>query len=344
MTKSGDNQDSIAQATRRVTELAQGFEATQLVYVAARLGIADELKDGPRAVDDLAAAVGAHPGSLRRVLNALASLGIFAFTGNGMVELTPTAQALRSDVTGSVRPWALMAGSEWMWRPWGELLHSVRTGETAFDYVYGRGLFEHLADDPDASKVFDDAMTSGSAAFASELTTAYDFSGISTLVDVAGGRGLALASILKANPHLRGVLVDLPHVIAEAGDVIKAHGVSDRCELRAGDFFESVPSGGDAYFLKWIIHDWDDERAATILRNCRRAIREDGRLLVAERLLEPRDEPSRVKRGDVMMMVMPGGRERTEAEYAALYEAAGFELTRVIKTESDFAIIEGVPV
>ena len=268
-----------------LAQLIHGCASTQLLNVAARLGIADLLADGPKDAGALAAAAGAHPDSLRRVLRALATLGIFAERGDGTFALTGLSRLLRSGASGSLRASAIMYGEEWYWRPFGELLHSVLTGETAFDHVFGRSFFDYLGDHPKAAATFDDAMTSFTSDHAEAAMEAYDFSGLRNVVDVGGGHGSLLAAILKSNPSATGVLFDRPSVVAGAAAILEAEGVADRCGLVSGDMFESVPAGGDAYVLKWIIHDWDDAHAIAILKICREAIADDGRLLLIERVL-----------------------------------------------------------
>ena len=321
-----------------------GARATQLVYVAAKLGIADLLKDGPKGCDELSQSLGTHPQTLYRVMRALPSLGVFSENEDGRFELTSLGELLQTGAPGSLRGFAVMTGEEWFWRSYGDLLHGVLTGETAFDHVHGRGLFEYLEQDSEAAQVFHEAMTSLSGPQSTAVVAAYDFSGIGKIVDVGGGRGTLMSAILKANPKMHGVLYDLPSVIEHATSHLVAEGVADRCELVAGSFFESVPRGGDAYILKWIIHDWDDRRAVEVLRNCRRAMADSVRLLLVERLVSKEKRGASAKLADITMLVIPGGRERTEDEYSTVLNAASFRLTRILPTESELNIIEGVPV
>lgn len=326
-----------------------GFMVTQSIYVAAKLGIADLLKDGPKSCDELANAVRAHPDALCRMLRALASMGIFAENQNGHFELTPLAMPLQTGVPGSLRAWAVMMGEEWVWRPWGELLYSVRTGEIAFDRVFAMGLFDYLSRNPEAGETFNEGMTASPMQPASAVVAAYDFSRINTIVDVGGGHGAQIAAILKANPHTSGILFDLPHVIEGARSLLEVEGVAARCELVGGDFFQSVPISGGAYILKAVIHDWDDDRSIAILKNCYRAMTNSGKLLLVERVMPARIEQSAVfhllARFDLHMMVFnAGGRDRTETEFRALLDAAGFKLTNIFPTQSMSSIIEGVPV
>ena len=241
--------------------------------------------------------------------------------------------------------WAVMLGEEWFCRPWQDLLHSVRTGKPAFDHVYGMGTFEYFGTHSEAAAAFHEAMTSLSAAENAALVAGYDFSALHKIVDVAGGHGSLLIGILRANPHLRGLLFDRPVIVEEAGRRIESEGLAGRCERVGGDFFDSVPAGADGYILKHIIHDWDDERVMRILGNCRRAMAHHGRLVVVSPIIQPSNNPSVDKLVDMSLMTLFDGLVRTEAEYRALFSAAGFHLTSVIPTSvHELNIIEGVPV
>jgi len=322
---------------------AGGMMTSILVCMAGELGIADHLKDGPRTVEELAQGTGTDAPSLFRVLRALASLGIFAERNDGRFELTPLAEYLRSDVPGSMRPWARYGAAEWQWNLWSALIHTVRNGKTFYENEHQMRFFEWFEKRPDASAIFDGAMSSMSTLVNPAIVAGYDFSGVGSLVDVAGGEGSLLAGILRANPHLKGTLFDQPHVVVHARDV-RSPELSGRCEVVGGNFFESVPTGHDAYLLKWIIHDWSDEESLVILRNCRRAMERGKRLLLVEMVLQPGNEPFFGKLMDIAMMLTTGGRERTEAEYRTLYGQAGFSLERVVPTASPFCIVEGIAV
>jgi len=327
-----------------VLQMASGYWVSQSIYVAAKLGIADLLKDSPKSCDELATATGTNAPSLYRVLRALASLGVFAETQPNHFTLTPLAACLQSDVPDSFRAFVILLGEE-HYRAWGDLLHGVQTGGSPFENVYGMNLFDYLAQNPESAKIFDESMTNASAIESATIAASYDFSSIQTLVDVAGGEGLLIASILKSNPTLKGVLFDRPYVIERAKRFLEAEGVLERCQLAAGNFFESVPEGGDAYILKHIIHDWDDERAIAILKQCHKVMPANGKILVAEQVIPPGNQPFRGKFLDLhMLAVLPGGRERTEAEYRALFEKAGFKLTRIVPTQDDMSLIEGIRV
>jgi hypothetical protein len=323
-------------------QMLTGAWSAQCLYVAAKLELADRVKDGPKSSAELAAATGAHPDALYRVLRALASVGVFAEDGQGRFGLTPLAACLRRDVPGSQWAMAVMMGEE-HFRAWAEVLFSVRTGKPAFDKVYGRPIFDHLADHADAARTFDAAMTGVHGAETAAMLDAYDFAGLGTLVDVGGGNGSLLIGTLQRHPGLRGVLFDRPHVIERARENLRAAGLEGRCTVAGGDFFDSVPAGGDAYLLRHIIHDWDDERSLVILRNCRRVISSARRLLVVETVIPPGNGASFAKFLDVNMLVIPGGRERTEAQYRELFGAAGFRLTRVVPTRMEVDVIEAVP-
>jgi len=331
---------------RELQQLVGGYRVSQAIYVVATLGIPDLLRDGPRGTDELAHATGTHAPALTRVLRFLAGVGLFSEADPGRFSLTPLGAGLRSDVSGSVRPTALWLIGGPAWQSWGHLLHSVRTGETAFQQVHGMGLFDYFAQHPDSAATFHAAMTSNTAGSGTAITTAYDFSGIRRLVDVGGGHGLLLATVLRAHPTMRGVLFDRPEVVASATAVLEEAGVADRCEIVGGDFFSDALPVGDAYILRQIIHDWDDARATEILANCRRAMQEASRLLVVERAVDP--DPRRalsVLHLDLQMLVNVGGIQRTDAEYRVLFSGAGFRLTTVVplRDAATYCVFEGVP-
>jgi hypothetical protein len=327
---------------QQLNQLICGYWHSQCIYVAAKLGIADLLAAGPVSVDELATKTGTDRPSLFRLLRALASLGVFAEDAGGRFRLTPAAEPLRRDVPGSQWAMAVMMGEE-HYRSWGELLYSVRTGKIAFDKIFGQPVFEFLSEHPEQAALFDQAMVGVHGRETAAMVDAYDFPQFSSLADVGGGNGSTLCGILKRQAKLHGTLFDLPGVIERAAATVNAAGLADRVHLVAGSFFESVPGGVDAYLLRHIIHDWDDEKAILILSNVRRAIREDGRLLVVESVIPPGNEPFFGKLLDVTMLVIPGGKERTESEYRDLYARAGFRLTSVVPTTTEVSVIEGVP-
>ncbi len=327
-----------------MVRLATGHWITQALYVAAKLGIADILAEGPRSPANLAQAAGADAVSLYRLLRALASEGVFAEDSSGRFELTPLAECLRTGVPGSVRAWILVMGEPVGYDPCGKLLHSVKTGETAFERTFDAPFFDYLGQHPELGRLFDESMTSFSVPEVGAIVGGYDFCGIGTLVDVAGGYGTLLAAILQANPAMKGVLADVPAVIEGARQNFVAANLAHRCTVSPINFFESVPAGGDAYLMKHIIHDWDDARATTILKNCHRAMGGKGKLLLAESLLLPGNDPEFAKWLDICMLIYVGGRERTEPQYRDLLAAGGFQLTRIVPTASPLSIIEAVPV
>jgi len=325
----------------RMYQLVVGFVASRAISVAAKLGIADLIAEAPRTVDELARATKAHAPSLRRLLLMLASIGIFAEGADGRFCHTPLSETLRSDDPQSMRNYAVLCGEPWNWKPWSNLCDTILTGEPAFDQMYGTSHFDYLANHPDDAAVFDAAMSSF-AQLVPEILAAYDFSRFERVVDVGGGQGVLLHGILSAHPKLRGVLADLPAVVAGA-TALRTGAIAERCEVVGIDFFKAVPEGADAYVMKAVVHDWNDDAALKILKNCRRAIRQDGKLLLMEHVLKPSNEPDPGRFMDLTMLVLLTGRERTEAEFAALLRAGGFSMTRVIPTAGLLSIIESQP-
>lgn len=329
----------------KILQMMNAYRLSQSISVAAKLGIADLLADGPKSSEELAQATGTHAQSLYRVLRALASFGIFAEDETGLFGLTPRAAMLQTNVPGSIRAYASVIGDEWHWRMWGGVVHSVKTGEPAFDHLFGMEFQDYYNQNPEVAKNFDAAMVSALGMTDAAIIGNYDFSSFGKVVDVGtgGGDGNLIASILKKNPTMQGVFFDTPTRIEKVRGVIEAAGIGDRCELVAGDVFESFPSG-DAYIIKNLIHDYDDERAVKILKNCRDAIAENGKILVVEMIIPPANEPSLGKILDVEALIMTSGAtERTEAQYRELLDAAGFKLTKVISSRSPMSIIEAVP-
>lgn len=327
----------------RIKQMVSGYWISQCLYVVAKLGIADLLADTPKHCDQLAAATKANSDTLYRVLRGLASVGVFAETDSRCFRLTPLAECLRGDAPNSVKNSTLMLLDEVHYQSWGDLLHSVQTGESAFEHLHEMSFFQYIQENPATGEVFDRAMTENSSAKTQAITRSYDFAEIKTVVDVGGGAGSLIAAILRNNPHLKGILFDLPQVVKKAPPILKNAGASDRCQFVEGDFFTTIPFGGDACLLKHIIHNWDDEKAIAILRNCRRAMGQKGKVLVIERVILPGNEPAFGKLLDLEMLVMTsGGRERTEEEYRELFTTAGFQLTKITPTPEDISIIEGV--
>lgn len=330
-----------ASPQQQLDGMIAGYWTSQAIYAAAKFNIADLLKDGARSVDDLAAATATNPDALYRLLRALASKGIFAEGEPRSFALTPLAECLRSDVPGSKRALALMSGDE-QFRAWAEIEYSIQTGKIAFDKVFGKPIFDYLGEHPEKAKIFDAAMVGIHGRESHAVLDAYDFSGITLVADIGGGNGSQLTGLLQRHANLKGLLFDLPHVIQRATENIQAAGLSDRCQLCAGSFFESVPAGADAYFMRHIIHDWDEEKSLTILRNCHRAMSAHSKLLVVESVIPPGNEPFGGKFLDLVMLLIPGGKERTAEEYRTLFDRAGFRLTRVIPTATEVSIIEAV--
>jgi SAM-dependent methyltransferase len=326
----------------KMVEMISGFWVSRVVYIAAKLGLADQLKDGPKSAEELAQATSTHAPSLYRVMRALAGAGVLHEDEEKRFALTPLGATLRSDVPFSLRALATSELGEVHYPSWGALLHTVKTGERGFDHVFGTDCWDYFGKHPEYAQIFNQSMTEVTRIIEPAITKAYDFSGFAKIVDVGGGHGSLITSILKKSPQSKGVIMDAPQVVSSAGKRIEAEGLQERCEAVAGNFFEAVPEGGDAYVMKHIIHDWDDAEAIAILKNCRKAIKEGGKLLLVEAVIPGRNEPSMAVFGDLVMMLIPGGRERTAEEFAALFEAAGFRLERIIPTESPMCVIEAV--
>jgi hypothetical protein len=328
---------------QQVLQVAVGYMASAALYTAITLNIADHLAAGPRDVSELARVSGANEDALFRVLRLLASVGVFAEAGPRRFALNPAADLLRKDVPGSLRGMAVFLPDPFHFRAYANLLHAVTTGNTATEATFGMPVFEYLAQNPDYSKVFNDAMTALSAPVIGAALEAYDFGQIGTLVDVAGGHGEVLMSILKKHPNVRGVLTDVAHVIAGAKPRIAAADLADRCQAVPCDFFQAVPEGGDAYIMKHIIHDWDDGRATTILKNIARAMGDKkGKVILLESVIAAGSAPDFGKFIDIEMLALPGGKERSEEEFRTLFAGAGFELTRVVPTKSPLWVVEAV--
>lgn len=323
-----------------LNRLITGYWTTQMVYVAAKLKLADLLTAGPRTAEDLAKSTNTHAPSLYRLLRGLASLGIFAEDAQHRFALTPLAECLRSDLPNSQQALAVMSGEE-HYQAWGQLLYSVQTGKTGFEKLYGMGVFDYLSQHEEQAKIFDAAMVGVHGRESEAMTQAYDFSQFKILADIGGGNGSLLTTILKKNPNLHGLLYDLPGVTERAKSAIAAAGLSDRIKIQGGSFFDAVPSGADAYLMRHIIHDWDDERSLTILRNIHKVIPAEGKLLLVEGVIPPGNDESFGKLLDLTMLTLPGGKERTEAEYRDLFKLGGFELTRIVPTAAEVSVIEG---
>jgi hypothetical protein len=331
-------------ATARIFELT--FDAVvgaRICYAAVKLGIPDLLAGGHRTSDDLARETGAQPRALYRLLRAATVIGLVSERDDRRFALTPVGEALRRDVPGSMRSWVEFCGDPYYLAAWTNILHTVRTGEAAFEHVHGMPFFDYLGDHPEESHVFDSAMTSLTSSDAPEIVAAYDFGNFERVVDIGGGQGSLLIEILRANERATGVIFDRPHVTQGVAERISELGFDSRCTVESGDFFAAVPRG-DAYVLKFILHDWDDEDCARILSTCRRAIAPGGNLLAVEAVVPPPGVPGHSKLDDIEMMVLLGSQERTEEEYGALLERSGFRLVRVVTVNWWLNIVEAEPV
>ena len=321
-------------------QLIMGGLAAQLVHVAARIRLADHLSGGPRTADELARDTKTHAPSLLRALRALAAVGVLENVGDESFGLTPVGQCLRAEGPGSLHAYAEYFGRETSARSIADLHHAVTTGDTAFDHVFGTGFFDYMGKHSDEAAAFHRRSTAGAARAVDAVVKTYDFSRVGTVVDIGGSKGGMLASILGNNPDVHGVLFDQPHAVAEAPALLAAAGVAGRCSIAPGDFFVSVPEGGDAYVLKSILHDWDDERCVAILQNCARAMKADGKILLVERVVPVGRVPADIALTDIVMMLLTGGKERTEHEYSVLLGRAGLVLARVISTGTSTSIVE----
>lgn len=318
-----------------------GSWITQGISVAADLGIADLLADGPQPVAQLAARTQSHPDSLYRVLRALAAVGVFSEGPDGSFSQTPLSEKLRSNVPDSQRSFAIMMGSEF-YQAWGELMHSVRTGRPGFDKRFGAKCFEYLMSHPDRHAIYDAAMGGFGRAETAAVLDVYDFSAFATVADIGGGSGSLVKAVLGRYSAIAGILFDLPPVAERTRAMLAESKLADRCRAEGGDFFQSIPSGADAYVMQHIIHDWDDAEAIAILTNCRKAMAGRGKLLLVEMVIPEGNQPSFGKWLDLMMLLI-SGRERTEAQYARLLAAAGLQISRIVPTAADVSVIEAVP-
>lgn len=322
--------------------LVTGYKISIAISIAAQLGIADLLHESPKTADELAHLTDTHSQSLFRFLRVLSSVGVFRRDGENRFHLTPLSECLRSDIPESLRSISIWSGIEEVWKVYGEMLYSLKTGKTTFEKIYGMESFPYFAQNRGVAEIFDKAMSSFTSSIVPAVVASYDFSNVNTVADVAGGHGILLARILKSNPHLKGILFDQPYVAEGANALLEEEAIAERCQIVGGDFFKSVPGGAEIYLLKHIIHDWDEERALAILRNVHKAMPENGKLLLIECVLSETDEPSLGPIVDLEMLVMAGGRERTAKEYKELLAVAGFRLNQVIQTPSSMSIVEAV--
>ena len=328
----------------QLVQMGMAHWVSHIVYVAARLGVADHLAKGPMDAEQLAGRTATHAPSLYRLMRTLASLGILAEDASHRFALTPLGEALKTGAPGSARATILtLASTVWV-QGWDQLLYSVQTGKPGFEKHLGMPVFDWLAKHPEEASLFSETMVGFHGAEPPAVAAAYDFNAFGSIVDVGGATGNMLVHILQRHARARGILFDLPHVVAEAPAFLASQGMADRVSIASGSFFDTVPAGHDAYVLSHIIHDWDEDQCQTILRNCRKAIDRNGRLLIVEMVLPEGDTPHPGKMLDMMMLVAPGGQERTPSEYGTILSRAGFELTRVVPTTSDVSIVEAVPV
>jgi SAM-dependent methyltransferase len=325
----------------QMMQMITGFWVSCCVYAAARLNVAQYLADAPMSAEELAKATQSHAPSMFRLLRALASVGVFTRDAEGRFELTPLGNTLRPGVPGSMRAMAIAQLGD-HYRAWGELPHSVKTGEIAFDHVEGMPVWKYYETHPEHGLNFMQAMTGLTQAVIMNVVPAYDFSQFGTIVDVGGGSGALLTAVLKAAPQARGIVFDEDYVIKETAQRLAEAGLSGRCGVAAGSFFDAVPEA-DAYLLKMILHDWDDDKSVDILKNVARPLKPGGKVLVLESVIPDSDQPHPGKLMDINMLAMTGGRERTEAEFAELFRRAGLKLSRVVHTQSPlFSVVEAV--
>lgn len=327
----------------QLLQMARGYRVARMVYVAAKLGLADYLAEGAKSATELASSTGTHPRFLYRLMRALASLGILSERADQHFALTPLGEALKTGAPGAARSGIMAAGSQFWWRAWGELPQAIETGTTGADIAWGMRVFEYLGRDPEVSSYCNEYMIALHGGEHQAIAPAYDFAQFETIVDVGGGMGNLLSAILNQYPQPQGVLFDLPQVIQDASKLIEGWGLAGRVTLEGGSFFERVPAGGDAYLLSHVIHDWSEDQCLTILENCRRAMKPGSKLLIIEMVLPEGDTPHPGKLMDIGMLVMNGGEERTTEEYGALLDKVGFRMLRVVPTESPASLIEAIP-
>jgi O-methyltransferase domain len=325
-----------------ILQIMNGGHVAGAVACLAQLGIPDLIDGAPKSAGELAGQIGADPQALYRLMRATASVGVLSEGPDGKFSQTPTSTVLRRNATPSLRSFAIMGGREWHGRGWSHLEYCVRTGKQALEKIYGAHIFDFLKQHPSEGQIFHDAMTELSMIDGPAVADAYNFEGIHSIVDVAGGHGFLLATILKGNPHLRGTLYEAPHVVEGAVNG-PLQPVMERCTLASGDMFSSVPAGADAYIMKHIIHDWPDDRCIQLLKACRKAVNANGRLLVVDSVIEPGNDFSPGKFLDLQMLIFPSGCERTEKQFHDLFVAAGWLLRRIIPTAATDSIVEGIP-
>lgn len=328
----------------QLTKMSMSYGVSRLLHVAAKLDLADFLADGPKSAEELAVPTGTHAPSLYRTMRALCDLGLFTEDDTHRFSLTPLSEELRSDSSNSYKSTVLMLTGDLFCRAMDNLLYSVKTGKAGFEKAYGVPFFDWLENHPEQASMFSQTMVGYHGAEHEAVVAAYDFSGLDTIVDVGGASGNFLTAILERYSRPRGILFDMPHVVCDAPALIQSRGLRDRISIQAGSFFDRVPVGGDAYLLSQIIHDWEEEHCLTVLGNCRKAMRPGSRLLIVERVLPACGMRHPAKRLDISMLVLTGGQERTEQQYRELLAEAGFQLARVVATETTVSVIEAFPV
>jgi len=326
----------------QLIQMGTAYWASRVLYAAAKLGLADQLAGGPKSATELAGPMVVHAPSLHRLMRTLASLGLLAERDAQRFSLTALGEALKTGAPGSAKAALLTTGSSWCVSAFENIIHSVQTGSTGFEKAQGMPLFDYLAQHPEDASIFSETMVGFHGEEPPAVAAAYDFSSFKTIVDVGGATGNMLAAILTRHAGPRGVLFDMPHVVRDAPALLKTKGVMDRVTIEAGDFFKTVPADGDTYILSHIVHDWSEQQCLTILGHCRRAMKPDARLLIVEMVLPYGDAPHPGKMLDMVMLVLLGGQERTEAEYVSLLDKAGFRLNRVVATESSVSVVEAV--
>jgi len=328
----------------QLIQIGTAYWASQMLLVAARLEVADRLADGAKRSSELANELGLNASAFNRYLRSLAGMGVLTEVESQTFALTPLGKALKKDAPGSAYATIMTLTGDLCTKSWGELLYSLQTGKTGMEKVFGQPLFDYLSERPIEASLFSETMVGFHGAEPPAVAEAYDFGGLGSVVDVGGATGNMLVHILQRHEGPNGVLFDLPHVVTDAPAFLDAHGMGERVSIESGSFFDAVPAGHDAYILSHILHDWDEDQCLTILRNCRNAIAPDGRLLIVEMVLPEGDTPHPGKMLDMMMLVGPGGQERTPTEYSALLGKADFEMTRVVPTNSDVSIVEATPI
>ena len=343
MPENGASKAGIVPPHVQLIQMGTAYWVSRIVFVAAKLGLADRLAEGPKSAADLAGSTGAHSRSLHRLMRTLAGLGILSERADHSFSLTPLGEALKTGAPGSARSSILSLAGQWAWRAWEEFPHSVNTGDTAMEKAWGMPIFEFLAKHPQEASYFSEAMVGIHGEEPPAIAAAYDFSNFETIIDVGGATGNLLTAVLARYPEPHGVLFDLPHVVLDAPALITERRLSDRVVIEEGNFFERVPVGGDAYLLSHIIHDWNEDQCLTILSNCRKAMKPSSKLLIIEFVLPVGDTPHFGKLADMVMLAIPGGEERTEQEYGTLLQKAGFRLSKVVPTDSPVSVVEAVP-